>query len=576
MPIVGLFCTLYPEIIQMFLFNDPAEFSELEQIEDRANPPASSVGLPLAMAVVIGGAGFAFTASAVVGGALAALPGYAIYKKLTRKMKNDIFLRRNPGCMAHLIKSDRDMIAWIEAHGKDDVAQQLQLAMKQGQKLTRAAKQTLKALVPKEALPAKKVTQFLAEVDRAAATQTRSVQESIAAVAHQKPAQGTTVESTAAKSSLVKTDIASHFLSDLRCTFLCAPPRTGKGVAAVGMMAGFKTLYPKGWLGSCTIKQFEGEDWYWQFSDRHINPSLESGAVPHQSARAIYHIYKEWLTVPSSKDAPALLVIDELRDTLKRLKGVLMEHVDADYHNPEKGFDDWLREELISSATLNQCHHRFVLLIAPVNTATALTFKDANSLQSYAAYVLVTPKELAFAGTKGNCFGAPAIAANDPRFDDWYGLAWSTKGTCWVGLPKIAADRIAELEGKGKQPAYAVVKEAVTIEPTDIAPPLPDSWEAIGRAMVATAFTQTTETPGKINADGTKEPIDPMLVLIDGYPDPEMRGALHLAYKWAEGRKSKGKAVDWATFKNRAKNDAKCTYLRENLEEIWAELINLI
>jgi hypothetical protein len=561
----------------MFLFNDPAEFSELEQIEDRANPPASSVGLPLAMAVVIGGAGFAFTASAVVGGALAALPGYAIYKKLTRKMKNDIFLRRNPGCMAHLIKSDRDMIAWIEAHGKEDVAQQLQLAMKQGQKLTRAAKQTLKALVPKEALPAKKVTQFLAEVDRAATTQRRSVQESIAAVAHQKPLQGKTMENPAAAASLVKTDIASHFLADLRCTFLCAPPRTGKGVAAVGMMAGFKDLYPKGWLGSCTIKQFAGENWYWQFSDRHINPSLESGAVPHQSARAIYHIYKEWLTVPSSKEAPALLVIDELRDTLKRLKGVLMEHVDADYHNPEKGFDDWLREELISSATLNQCHHRFVLLIAPVNTATALTFKDANSLQSYAAYVLVTPKELAFAGTKGNAFGAPSIAANDPRFDDWYGLAWSTKGTCWVGLPKIPADRIAELEGKTPQPAYAVVKDAVTIEPADIAPPpLPESWETIGRAMIVTAFTPTTETPGKINSDGTKEPIDPVMVNIDRYPDPQMREALHLAYKWVLNRREKGKVADRDGFLHRARNDRKCDYLRENANEVWDDLEALI
>jgi hypothetical protein len=555
----------------MFLFNDPAEFTELEQIEDRANPPASSVGLPLAMAVVIGGAGFAFTASAVVGGALAALPGYLIYKKLGRKMKNDIFLRRNPGCIAHLIKKDRDMIAWIEAHGKEDVALQLQTAMKQGQKLTSVAKQALKALVPKDALPAKKVTQFLAEADRA------STSDPIGAVKQQKPLQGTTMESAAGKVALVKSDIASHFLSDLRCTFLCAPPRTGKGVASVGMMAGFKALYPKGWLGSCTIKQFTGEDWYWQFSDRHINPSLESGATPHNSARLIYHLYKEWLTVPSSKDAPALLVIDELRDTLKRLKGVLMEHVDADYHNPEKGFDDWLREELISSATLNQCHHRFVLLIAPVNTATALTFKDANSLQSYAAYVLVTTKELAFAGTKGNAFGAPSIAANDPRFDDWYGLAWSTKGTCWVGLPKIPADRIAELEGKGKQPAYAVVKDAVAIEPADIAPPpLPDSWETIGRAMIATAFTPTTETPGKINPDGVKEPIDPVLVNIDRYPDPHMREALHLAYKWVLNRRSKSKKVDHGVFLDRTRPERKCLYLKDHAEEIWAELEVLI
>jgi hypothetical protein len=44
-------------------------------------------------------------------------------------------------------------------------------------------------------------------------------------------------------------------------------------------------------------------------------------------------------------------------------------------------------------------------------------------------------------------------------------------------------------------------------EPPIDVEPLPDEWEAIGRAMIATTFTPTFETPGTINSDGTKESI---------------------------------------------------------------------
>ncbi|MCX5963732.1 MAG: hypothetical protein NT070_11510 [Cyanobacteria bacterium] len=36
------------------------------------------------------------------------------------------------------------------------------------------------------------------------------------------------------------------------------------------MMLGFKQQQPKSWLGSSTIKQFNQEDWYWQWSDQQI------------------------------------------------------------------------------------------------------------------------------------------------------------------------------------------------------------------------------------------------------------------------------------------------------------------
>ena len=233
------------------------------------------------------------------------------------------------------------------------------------------------------------------------------------------------------------TDVATHFLNNLRCTFLCAPPRTGKGIVAAAMMLGFKQQQPKSWLGSCTIKQFNQEDWYWQWSDQHINPSLETGADLIAAARSIYGLYIDWTSTPSSAANPSLLVIDELRDTLLRLKGVTMNQVTPDFPNGSKDFADWLRDELVSAATLNQCHHRFVLLLAPVNTATALTFSSANALQSYAAYVLATPEELSFTKGGNSAFTAPPIALNDSRFMGWYGLGWSTKGNEWLGIPNV-------------------------------------------------------------------------------------------------------------------------------------------
>jgi hypothetical protein len=116
---------------------------------------------------------------------------------------------------------------------------------------------------------------------------------------------------------------------------------------------------------------------------------------------------------------------------------VLMSEVDPDYQFPDELFVDWLRKELVLSATMNQCHRRYILLISPVSTATAMGFKDANSLKSYASFTLVTPSELAFTEGNNGAFAAPAIRPDSPLFTGFYGLAWSTKGKKWLGVPAL-------------------------------------------------------------------------------------------------------------------------------------------
>jgi hypothetical protein len=146
----------------MFLFDDPTDYDPIEDIENRANPPATSVGKPMMIAAALGVGGFAFTGSAIVGGSLAAVPAYMLIKTLKRAWRNNVFLRRNPGCYAHLIKSDRDIVQWLEAYGRDDVADQLQIALKAGQRLTPAAKRTAKLLLQPDQLPPKNVAAYLA------------------------------------------------------------------------------------------------------------------------------------------------------------------------------------------------------------------------------------------------------------------------------------------------------------------------------------------------------------------------------------------------------------------------------
>jgi hypothetical protein len=211
------------------------------------------------------------------------------------------------------------------------------------------------------------------------------------------------------------------------------------------MMMGFKLAYPAGTLFSSTIKQFQPEDWYFAESDYHINPSVND---PIALAKQLYALYTAWEESNSTTEAPSLFVFDELRDTLLALKGVMVEDVSPDIQSLEPKFDEWLRNKIISAATLNQCHKRYLLLIAPTSTAQGMTFKDANSLRSYASYTLVTPKELAFTEGNNGAFAAPAIRPDSPLFSDWYGLAWSSKSKEWFGVPQIPAEAIALKESQ--------------------------------------------------------------------------------------------------------------------------------
>ncbi|MCY7278161.1 MAG: hypothetical protein LH702_31600 [Phormidesmis sp. CAN_BIN44] len=428
----------------MFLFNDPADVSDIELVHDRALPSGGSTGLPLGIAVLLGVGGFALTANPIVGGAMAALPAYALAKRLKKSWQNHAFERRNPGSVAHLIKSDADMITWIEHHGVDEVRSQLLTALKQRQKLTSCAKRTLKALVPDAEIPLKKVEQFLsAQTQALPAAGVEPIGANTQLNAVEVPAQPVQ-ESVSAPKSVIE-----HYLSDLRSTFLCAPPRTGKGILAAQLMQGFKQRFPKGKLLTCTIKQFAGENWYWAYSDGHLNPETRTPDQQLAAARELFTLINAWESSQASADSPCLLVVDEIRDTLNLLGSISMKAISPDYSNSSKTFGEWLLGTAISSATLNQCHHRFMLIISPVVSLAGLggikgVSKDA--LASFVGVTLAAPQALQFATGDNGTFSAPKIDPNDPRFLDCHALAYCKNDKQWYpieSVPKAALDKLA-------------------------------------------------------------------------------------------------------------------------------------
>lgn len=431
----------------MFLFNDPKEVSDIDLVHDRALPTETSVGMPLGATVLLGVGGFVLTANPVVGGALAALPAYALYKRFTNNWKNNAFERRNPGCVAHLIKSDADMITWIEHHGVEEVRLQLLTAVKHRQKLTSCAKRALRALVPEAEMPHKRVEQFLTAQTALPASEgvriTTGLGESSAI---NVPSQ--TVQETAPGGVPIPKSINEHYLSDLRSTFLCAPPRTGKGILAAQLMQGFKAQFPNGKLLTCTIKQFVGENWYWTYSDAHLNPETRTPDQQLAAARDIFNLINFWEAQQPTAETPCLLVIDEIRDTLNKLGAIPMSAVSADWAESKKTFGEWMLGTAISSATLNQCHHRFMLIVSPVMSLAGLggvknISKDA--LASFVGITLAAPKALQFATGDSSTFSAPKIDSNDPRFLNCHALAYCKNDKQWYPIESIPEDAIDKL-----------------------------------------------------------------------------------------------------------------------------------
>jgi hypothetical protein len=423
---------LYPAIMARYpKLTEEKRGKVLDILRDVHKSNQGSGGLPMVGAIALGaivGAVSAVPFGLIAGGGLMAL---VIGSGLN--YGHGLEFAKNHGAIAHLL-DDRLLRRYQDIIGHKALLGEIQQAYADGIDVTGDGRNFAR----QSGSPLAKTRMFdipKDETNDGAISKEDSAQD--------EKAKATTPGDTAIEK--ITKDVVQAFVDDLRCTVLCAPPRTGKGIVATGMMTGFKLAYPAGVMFSSTIKQYQPEDWYFSQSDYHINPSVDD---PIALAKQLYALYTAWEESNSTAEAPSLFVFDELRDTLLALKGVMIEDVDPGIKSMEPKFDEWLRNKLISAATLNQCHKRYLLLIAPTSTAQGMTFKDANSLRSYASYTIVTPKELAFSEGSNGTFAAPAIRPDSPLFKNWYGLAWSSKSKEWFGVPVIPAEAIALKESQ--------------------------------------------------------------------------------------------------------------------------------
>jgi|GEM_PF-5956350 len=250
----------------MSIFNDPADLSEAELVAEKAHPSGSSTGLPLVCAVGLGGIGFFLTANPIVGASLAIVPLYHLARKLKENYSNHHFLRRYPGCLAHLIASEKDMVIWIEEHGAKEVAEQLLLAQKHGQTMTRTAKKAFEALLPSDLRVKPSIDAYLEQISynpEKAVIGAIGGRTLLNAVDVKSEAVETQVEDFGSADS-ESIDLAAHIVDNIYSYAIIGAPGSGKGFLVSHTVRLLKASMPELSIVLLDPKNDPRESGYWQ------------------------------------------------------------------------------------------------------------------------------------------------------------------------------------------------------------------------------------------------------------------------------------------------------------------------
>jgi hypothetical protein len=476
----------------MFLSDDPKDYDPLEQIENRANPPATSVGMPLALVALSGGAGLA-VGGAVVGGSLAALPAYFLVKKMGKVWTNNVFLRRNPGCYAHLIRSDRDMVQWIEAHGKDDVADQLRVALIQRQRLTSCAKRTAKLLIAPESLPPKNVAAYLTAETPAVidSSNPRSLKSA-------SPTAETSTPQTRQETGQ-RQDERSLFVhladNPFLCWFILASQRTGKTSSAAA--------------ASLTIKREHGTEVYYINLSDHGQGNRE--AFAHADRAAIGDINGSNSGDAARLIQAAIAVVEQFHQSNNAIL-VVDEWVNLAL-KVRAGMDEFWAVLSPKAAALTSngigCG-RSVWAIAPTFQAATMR-EDAKVVKSFVPLILsVAPGQTidwsnpesgvtsklpyngALIGQAARNW--PDAGIVEPTAED--ARRWQRDGVSrvfWADKRWSPLGQAPAIPKSVPAPTYEVVTAAATIEPSTVDAALPDLYQAIAHMTLAQAATETPD-----------------------------------------------------------------------------------
>jgi hypothetical protein len=481
------------------IFSDPQDYDPLEEIELKANPPATSVGKPLILTAALAVGGFALTASAIVGGSLAALPAYFLLKRLKQSWKNHVFLRRFPGCYAHLIRDDRDMVEWIEAHGRDDVADQLRIALIQRQRLTPCAKRTANILIKPEALPHKSVTAYLSAIDQDATAETTANTTSGNSKSTEPPTStaGTSTNQSSQEmgsaqdahpqiQNIIVGDIALSLAHTFKPTIISARPRVGKGIIVSHAIAHAKQKYGLTvWI--LQPKPAPTELAYWKHSDRFLGINLEDH--PRDCPIVAAQMTEFFMTWRAQPHRPTMLVIDEI--------------VKIQAMQP-KWYKDFLIPQCIVEASSGETDERFLYLItvSPLVGDLGMSGGNRSSFDFMAIEKAETTDHIE--SIKQSVKSIKAIPTEaDFQISPIGSLIYHTALGRWAAVPRYDLPTIApsdvlcpELEALVRpKPAYAVVSSGPNYDPIEIEPELPTWMQAVAASAVTSAFYQPTGDP---------------------------------------------------------------------------------
>jgi hypothetical protein len=511
---------------------------KLDQIEDLADDAlkgvVSSSAFPLVTGIAVGCGVAGFSGIPIVGAAAA---GYFIYSAVNGAIQKgqEAEYIKEVGILAHALK-ESDLVRYAEIVGVEAATSEILMAYQDGQPITAAARKLCQAIgkTPKR----RTIATFLEEIQKLQSLPDQTVSPAPAIASPPTIAGGTCKIHTA----------VDDLVSPVRSSYISAPPRTGKGILTALAMREFKQRYPNGMLYTYTPKQDPKEDWYWESSDQHFNPDLDQ--QPTRAAQSLYAMIRHWQSLPSSPDAPILFVCDELSATMARLKPVKMSDIDdVLFTEDNRSFSAWLLDFLIHEASMRQSVDRFVWVLTPLCTVQE-TGVSASALKSLRNYTLASRENLKFADGGSAAFAAPKISADHPLLSRYWTIAYSHDGKSWLPIPTLSPQELAT--------------HAQSVPTLRYWGELPDAvynWNSGSPAEVFThAFTQSFMD------------IDPVLSLINEEADPEKREALTIAYQWAIARQETGAVITRSDFLNRAKNDRKSEYLRENRDEIWEEL----
>jgi hypothetical protein len=310
--------------------------------------------------------------------------------------------------------------------------------------------------------------------------------------------------------------------------------RTGKSYFAAAASAEIKRQKNTR-IFHLNLHSFGDEDgYYWKHSEQSI--SVDLSAMDFQQAKVVVQSAVK-LVEAFYKTPNAILIFDEI---------TIVGATNSRYRELVAPLLGFLADKITILTSSGKKRQQAIWCLAPEMVAANLT-QSAKAIKSLSLlYISVAPGKSV----------------------DWEGQAIGASLELWSQLN--ANYTVAPLPFPGEFECDRIVCIDAEWIPLGNVPKLEPDSHKLDRLMKVEAEDVPLEE--EVNFD----PEDPIIDLIGEVPDRDKREALMIAYQWATKRLSEGKPVDKESFLQRARNERRCSYLKDSRDAIWDELSGLI